>query len=149
MSEQYPENIQNKKNTIEKLLKDINFKSMKYYKRYKKLKKITKILKGLITALNAVSVSSIILMLNPISPVFMFTALVSSSISGIIQAVISSIEIENMYNSDNTSYLQYTDLFRNINNILLKNNLSSNDFDNLLVSINEKLGLIEDKSNAI
>lgn len=142
-------NIAKKIELINALLKDVNLRTSKYYKRYKKYRRINKICKGFITGLNALSVSSIILMLNPIIPAFMFIALISTSISGIMQAILQSIEIDVIIQNDHTSFLQYSDLYRSTNNVLIRNNLRSVDYDNLLVIINDKLGLIEDASNLI
>lgn len=146
---EYHSNTIIKKKVIESMLLDIHCKSIKYYKRSKQTKNILKILNGITTGLNTISVSSLILMLNPIFPVFMIVALTSTSLSGVVQAILASLDIVNRIHSDNTSYLQYTDLHRNIKNILLRNNMSSTDYDDLLISINDKLGLIEDSSHAI
>lgn len=149
MEETVNDNSELKKKLIRSILKKMKKKEMKYYKRFKKMRKINRCLKSVINGLNALSVCSLILMFSPISPVFLIIALSSTSLSGVSNAVISASDLERRITTDQTSYLQYADLYRSIDNMLLVNHLSSTDLDNELKTINEKLGLIEDSSNAI
>ena len=131
--------ISKKIELIGTLIKDIEVKKNKYYKRFKKLKRRTILSNMFINGLNGISICSLVLALTPMSIAFSIIALTTTSISGLINALVTSSNIESKYHSDNTSYLQYTDLFRSTSSILLKNHLESMDYDRLLVSLNEKM----------
>ena len=87
-----------------------------------------------------------VLTFTPVSNEIMILALSATSISGVLSAVSSSIDFENKEHSHNTSYLQYTDLSRDVAARLLKNGLSSADLDAMLSEVNDRVGLIEDNS---
>ena len=140
------DNYTKKYKILKDILKDIGVRKRLHYKKYKKYKRNNTICKGGINCLNAISVSSIVLTFTPVSPIFMVVALTSNTISGITTAILNAIEIENKIHSHNTSYLQYSDLYRNLQARIRKNGISSEDLDGLLCELNEKLGLIEDQS---
>jgi hypothetical protein len=88
-----------------------------------------------------------VLTFTPISPaVLLIVALSSTTISIVTSAIHSSTDIEGKVYSHNTSYLQYTDIFRDVQARLLRNGMSSLDLDNLISEINARMGLIEDFS---
>lgn len=128
------------------LMDDVRRRKMVHYKMFGTYKKINTGIKGLIHTLNAMSVCSIVVAFTPESPGTMIVALTSTSISGVISAVSTAVDIEGKIHSHNTSYLQYTDLHRDVSARLLRNGMSSNDLDCLLSEINDRMGLIEDAS---
>jgi hypothetical protein len=139
-----PDNYQGKVEMIRSILEGVKKNKYKHYRQFRKYKKVNTCTKALITALNAVSVCSMVLTFTPISPAVMIVALSATSISGIASAVHSSTDVEGKVHSHNTSYLQYTDLYRDVSARLLRNGMSSLDLDNLLSEINSRIGLIED-----
>ena len=141
-----PNNYNGKVEMIRAILEDVKKKKGKHYKQFGKYKKINTCTKGIINALNAVSVCSMVVTFMPVSPEIMILALCCTSISSIAYAVTSSVDVEGKVHSHNTSYLQYTDLYRDISARLLRNGMSSLDLDNLLGEINARIGLIEDNS---
>ena len=104
------------------------------------------IFKSLINALNAISVSSLILSYTEEDKYYDKIALSTTSLSGVISAITSTVNIEQKSHSHNTSYLQYTDIYRDVSARLLRNGMNGNDLDNLLSEINNRMGLIEDNS---
>lgn len=134
---------------IDILLHDVKYKSKQHYKQYKKLRRFSNVLKIASNVLNTISVSSLVLMLSPISPVFIGVALVSTSISGVLSMILLSSNCDNKSSHHNTSSQQYRDLHRNIKQIILKNHLSNADLDALIIEINTSLSLIEDSSEII
>ena len=74
------------------------------------------------------------------------TALCATTCSSILSAVSNSVDLENRIHSHNTSYLQYTDIYRDVSARLLRNGMSSSDLDGLLSEINNRIGLVEDTS---
>lgn len=135
-----------KMDMIKDILKDTEMKKKKHYKKYTKFKKINTLSKSCINTLNAVSVCSMILTFTPVSPAVMIVALSATTCSGVGSAVLSSFDLEHKIHSHNTSYLQYTDIYRDISARIRRNHLSSEDLDILLTEINSRLGLIEDQS---
>lgn len=131
---------------IKDILKDTEMKKKKHYKKYSKYKKIKTITETCINSCNAVSVCSLILTFTPISPAVLIVALTSTTMSGVGSAIIGSFDLDHKIHSHNTSYLQYTDIHRDISARIRRNHLSSEDLDDLLTEINSRLGLIEDQS---
>ena len=141
-----PNNYNDKVEMIRSILDDVKKRKKEHYKQFGKYKKINTFTKSLVNALNAISVCSMVLTFTPVSPAILVVALSATSISGISSAVHSSTDIEGKFHSHNTSYLQYTDLYRDVSARLLRNGMSSFDLDNLLTEINARMGLIEDHS---
>ena len=102
--------------------------------------------KTAINGLNAVSVSSLILTFTPVSPVAVVVALSTTTLSSISSAVLQTFELEHKIQTHNTSYLQYSDIYREYSAKLKRNHLSSDDYDDMLSELNARLGLIEDSS---
>jgi len=146
MQSNTPDNYQGKINLIKGILEDVKNKKQAHYKCFSHYKKINTVVKSVVNALNAVSVCSMVLTFTPVSPAIMIVALSATSISTVASAVHSSTDIEGKVHSNNTSYLQYTDLYRDISARLLRNGMNSLDLDNLLTEINSRMGLIEDQS---
>ena len=138
-----------KKNMVKDILKNVKKRKIEHYKKWKKLNKINSIARACVNGLNAISVCSLVLSLTPASPIFMAVALGSTSISSILSAVTTAYELENKVHSHQTSYLQYSDIYRDVSARLLRNNITSEDLDVLLVELNVRLGLIEDNSRPL
>jgi hypothetical protein len=136
-------NYKIKMNIISKLLKDIANRRNKHYKKYVKLNKISNVSSAIINCLNGVSICSLILTFSPALPVVGIIALASSSISGILTAGFTSYDLNRKISDHQTAYLEYSDLYREMEAKIKKNNLSSEDLDQLLEEINDKLSLIE------
>ena len=141
-----PDNYNGKVHLIKDILVDVKKKKQAHYKQFGKYKKINIFSKSIVNALNALSVCSMVLTFTPVSSTVMIVAISATSISAIISAVHSSCDIEGKVHSHNTSYLQYTDIYRDVSARLLRNGMSSLDLDNLLTEINSRMGLIEDQS---
>ena len=141
-----PNNYNDKVEMIRCILDDVKKRKNQHYKQFGKYRKINTLNKSLVNVLNAISVCSMVLTFTPVSPAILIVALSATSVSGITSAVNSAMDIEDKVHSHNTSYLQYTDLYRDISARLLRNGMSSLDLDNLLTEINSRMGLIEDHS---
>ena len=144
-----PNNYNDKVEMIRCILDDVKKRKNQHYKQFGKYRKINTLNKSLVNVLNAISVCSMVLTFTPVSPAILIVALSATSVSGITSAVNSAMDIEDKVHSHNTSYLQYTDLYRDISARLLRNGMSSLDLDNLLSEINARMGLIEDHSECI
>ena len=102
--------------------------------------------KTLINTLNAVSICSIVLNLSPVNQTTIIIALASTTISSLVSAIQSAVDLDFKSHSHNTSYLQYNDTYREVSARLLKNGLTSDDLDLMLYELNNRLNIIEDSS---
>jgi hypothetical protein len=144
-----PQNKDKKLDLIKKVLKDIKKKKKEHHNKYVKLNNINTMLKTFIAVLNTISVCSLVLSFFPLSIVCQIISLSSTSMSAIISSIISAYELEHKLHSNQTSYLQYTDVLRDMSARIYRNGLSSEDLDYMLSEINSRLGLIEDNSPAL
>jgi magnesium-transporting ATPase (P-type) len=144
-----PQNKDIKLNLIKQVLQDVKKKKKEHYKKYVKLNNINTMLKTFVAVLNTISVCSLVLSFFPLSIVCQIISLSSTSISAIISSVVSAYELEHKLHSNQTSYLQYTDVLRDMSARIYRNGLSSEDLDYMLSEINSRLGLIEDTSPAL
>ena len=144
LKKEYSGNKEQKYKLISEFLNEIKYKKSKHYNKFRKLKKLNGILKSGVNALNAVSVCSLVISMSPMSAITLILALTTTSISTITTAIMSAYELENKMHSHQVSYLQYTDIYRDISRKLFKNHLSSEDYDNMLSEINNSLSIIED-----
>ena len=128
---------------FKEILEKIKDKKNKHYRNYKRYKRINNFLKISVNILNASSVCSLIISYMGLTPVLL-VSLSLTSISSILTAFSSSFEIDFKISSHNNSYLQYSEIYRHYNQILIKNGLSTGDIDIYLNELNEKLNLIED-----
>lgn len=131
---------------LQSILKDVLVRKTAHYSRYASLKKWSGCLKATITGSNAISVCSLVVSLVPDSPTSVIIALVATSTSAILSAVITAYELENKIHSHKTSYLQYQDVQRDMWARLYRNGLSSDDLDGMLAELNARLGLVDDSS---
>lgn len=94
---------------------------------------------------NAITLCSIILnYMN--TPIAIIISLVFSSLSTLIDAGYRTFEVPSKITSSQTSWLQLLDLYNTYNNKLLKNNLSSDEYENMLNDLNTRTGMIFDSS---
>lgn len=145
-SEVYESNYKRKLTMINQLLDDVKKRKKKHYSLFGFYKNINMLTKTFINTCNAISLCSIVLTLTPTSIYIMSIALAATTLSSVSTAVHTSLNIEEKVHLHQTSSLQYTDLYRDINARILKNGLRSQDLDFILQEMNGKLGLIEDHS---
>lgn len=131
---------------IKDTLADIKFRKQRHSSLHNKYRKINTMIKMVVNALNAVSVCSMVLTFTPISDMILLGALSSTSASSILSALSSATDLDEKISSHNTSCLQYNDIFRETQALVLRNGLSSHDLDVLIAQMNEKISLIEDRS---
>ena len=139
-------NYEGKVQMIRSLLDELKRKKKAHYQAFAVYRNMRTAAKTLINSLNAVSVCSMILAFTPTSQPVMIVALGATSISSIASAMVDAVDVEGKVHSHNTTYLQQTDLFRDVSARLLRNGMSSSDLDLLLTEVNSRMGLIEDHS---
>ena len=116
-----------------------------YYRLFKKYRKIDELLRLFINVCNAVTLCSIIVVFSSHNWV-LWVSLSCSSLSTIVGAIYSTINLPTKIQSSNTSYLQLQDLYNSYHNELLKSHLTNSDYDIILSELNIKSGLIYDSS---
>jgi hypothetical protein len=140
------DNYDIKMNLIKDSLSDIKQRKQRHSDLHSKYRKMNTIVKGFVNTLNAVSVCSMVLTFTPISDMIMLSALASTSVSSVLSAMTSAMDLEEKISSHNTSYLQYNDIYRETQALVLRNGLSSSDLDVVIDQLNGKMSLIEDRS---
>lgn len=131
---------------IRKQLSAIKKSKDKYHKLFINQKHNDLIFRVFLSVVGAILLCSIIL--NYLKEDWaMLTSLVLSSVSTVSSAVYHAIDYTSKIQSSQTSWLQLLDLYNTYHNKLLKNNLTSEQYDHLLDEINVKIGLIYDSSH--
>ena len=133
---------------VKEMLHDIKLKENDNYRKWKKLKRVKNIVRPLLNGLNTISITSIVISISPILPIMMFVALASSSIAALGNVVTNSYELERKIQSYHQSYLQYGNLHRTTSAVLKRNNLSSEQYDDILDDINNQMSLILDNDDS-
>ena len=131
---------------IKSILDDIKKRKDSHYKKFGYYKNLSMYSKSLINTLNAVSICSMVITFTPTNPTILIVALSTTTLSSLVSALQSAIDIDFKTHSHNTSYLQYNDTYREVSARLLKNGLSSDDLDLMLYELNNRLNIIEDSS---
>ena len=139
-------NYTSKVKLIRSILDDIKKRKDIHYKNFGVYKNLSMYSKTLINTLNAVSICSIVLNLSPVNQTTIIIALASTTISSLVSAIQSAVDLDFKSHSHNTSYLQYNDTYREVSARLLKNGLTSDDLDLMLYELNNRLNIIEDSS---
>lgn len=134
----------NKRELIYKILGEVSLKKKAYFKKMAKLKRLDDSLEVVITGCGAVAVSSLIATIATINPVTLIIGAVFSSVSTVGGAMKRVYNTQGKYESCKTTFNQLSDLERESRAVLVRNHLESNDLQNLLDDINNRLSLIED-----
>ena len=134
----------NKRELIYKILGEVSLKKKAYFKKMAKLKRLDDSLEVVITGCGAVAVSSLIATIATINPVTLIIGAVFSSVSTVGGAMKRVYNTQGKYESCKTTCNQLSDLERESRAVLVRNHLESNDLQNLLDDINNRLSLIED-----
>ena len=138
----------NKIKVFKEILANIKKKKDKHYKKYKKLKCINNFLKVGVNILNAGSICSLVITFMGMTPVIVIS-LSLTSLSTLITAGMNSYDIDYKIQSHNNSYLQFSEIYRHYQSILIKNGLTSKQLDEYLTEMNEKINLVMDTEEPI
>jgi hypothetical protein len=139
-------NYKSKVKLIRTIVDDVKKRKDVHYKNFGLYKNLSMYSKSMINMLNAVSICSLVVNFMPSAPSVMIIALSSTTLSGLTSALQSAIDLDFKSHSHNTSYLQYGDLYREIDAKLLRNGLTSDALDIMLCELNNRLNIIEDSS---
>lgn len=135
-----------KKRLIDGLMRQAKFKSRMHYLKYMSFKAISTRLNIIVNILDAISVSSIVINMSPEYTNLKISSLVTTSTSAILSIFVTTYDFNDKINRHQTSYLQYTDIYRDIDAKIAANGLTSKELDAMLTQLNSRLGLIEDQS---
>lgn len=141
--------IDQKKILINKTISELTTRRDKHKKILIKLKRINNMSNVFSTVMNVISVTGIILTFSPISPVFLIISLCSSGLSGITNACTTAYKLSDKITDHNRTYLQYSDVIRDVNLKIKKNHLDSEGYDNIISDLNTIVSLIEDSESIL
>ena len=138
----------NKITVFKDILANLKKKKDKHYNKYKKLKCINNFLKVGVNILNAGSICALVITYMGLTPVIVLS-LSLTSLSSLIIAGMNSYDIDYKIQSHNNSYLQYSEIYRHYQSVLIKNGLTSKQLDEYLNEMNEKINLVMDTEEPI
>ena len=136
----------NKKQLIDDLLTEVKAKRINYHKKMLRYKKLDDVTEALLIGCDAIGVSSLFITLQNLNMETMIIATTFSTIGSVGGAIKRVVNLVGKFESFKTSYNQLSDLERESRIILARNHLTSNDCEDLLNSISQRLSLIEDSS---
>lgn len=110
--------------------------------KYRKLKKTDDMLDVANTVLGACSIAFIITGLG-IHPLLIASACTSGA-SFVLSQVQNKYNMKARYGHMRSLFLEYTSIVEEINIVLVKNNMSAEEYSLFLESINSKIGLVRD-----
>jgi hypothetical protein len=134
--------IPGKIKNIKLILKDCLARAEKHKKAYKKKKRRSDIIDGINTGLSASSIACLIVGLE--FPPVLIPSAILSGLNFIISRVSERYNLPQQYSQHNLTSRQYSDLAREIRIVLSKNHMSSQDYQNYLEEIGDKISLISD-----
>ena len=135
--------LEEKRQMIEILIKEICKRRDKHRKVFIKLKKRNSFAKVLMNVCSAISVSSLVISMTPLSPVFLIVSLVSTSIGSLSLAAVTGYQLSQKLENHARSHLLYSDLIRDYSAKLRRNHLTSVEYDDILDELNNRINLIE------
>jgi hypothetical protein len=141
--------IEQKRVLISKIIKEMKLRRDKHKKTLIKLKRINNVSSVFSNVMNVISVTGIILTFSPLSPIFLIVSLCSSGLSGITNACTSAYKLLDKINDHNRSYLQYSNIIRDVNLKIKRNHLTSEGYNDIIEDLNTILSLIEDSESII
>lgn len=118
-------------------MKKIHYKNVYYYES------MNKKISVLINILNTISITSLIISISGFS-LFRVGSLTFSCSSGLLSAISSSYSFREKESQHFRLFNQYSELTREINYIISKNNLSSEKINKCLVNFKERISMLED-----
>jgi hypothetical protein len=136
-----------KKDMVKKTLIRIKIVKRIHYKKFVKNNKIDLVSKIVLTLINAITIS--ILVLDTQGYNFSMIGVMTSSISTLVTALLSVVNFSDKKNAHKNTFRELTDLYRSVTEKVLKNGLSSGDYDKILAEMNSILGVIDDNSPPI
>lgn len=141
--------IDQKKLLISKTIKEMSLRRDKHKKILIKLKRINNVTSVFSNVMNAISVTGIVMALSPVSPVCLIVSLCSSSLAAITNASTSAYKLIDKIDIHNRTYLQYSDIIRDVNLKIKKNHLTSEGYDDIIEDLNTCLNLVEGSESII
>lgn len=134
----------NKRTLIHNNLDEINMKKKIYRIKMIRFKRIDDMTESVIIASGAIAMSNLFVSIAVINPVTLIVGATFSSIGTVGGAVKRVFDLKAKYESARTTYQQLNDLERTTKAVLAKNNLTEEQYLNLLDDMNHQMSLIDD-----
>jgi hypothetical protein len=134
--------IEDKREYLDKIKKECFSLSNIYKKRYSKLKWRDDVIDIITSSLNAGVIALTISGIN-FTPL-LFISIALSGTSYIITQAQRTYNLKRRYITHDMTYKQYIDIVRKIEAILQKNHMTTNEYDQFIDQIHDRLALIDD-----
>lgn len=134
--------IEDKRKYLDNIKDDCKKNSIRYYNLYKKYKWRDDVLDVLTTSMNA---GVIALTISGITiPPLLFLSIGLSGVSYIITQAQRTYNLKRRYITHDMTYKQYVDIVRKIDAILQKNHMTTEEYDQFIDQIHDRMSLIDD-----
>lgn len=134
--------IEDKRKYLDNIKDDCKKNSIRYYKNYKKLKWRDDVLDVITTSMNA---GVIALTISGITiPPLLFVSIGLSGISYILTQAQRTYNLKRRYITHDMTHKQYIDIVRKIDAILQKNHMTTDEYDQFIDQIHDRISLIDD-----
>lgn len=134
--------IEDKRKYLNEIKEECIKHSIQYHKLYKKLKRNDDIIDVLTTSMNACVIALTISGIS-FSPL-LFVSISLSGISYILTQAQKTYNLKRKYITHDMTYKQYNDLIRKIDAILQRNHMTSDEYDQFIDQIHDRIALIDD-----
>lgn len=134
--------VEEKRAYLDKLKKECFSLSSVYRKRYKKLKWRDDVIDVITSSLNAGVIALTISGIN-FTPL-LFISIGLSGVSYIITQAQRTYNLKRRYITHDMTYKQYIDIVRKIEAILQKNHMTTEEYDQFIDQIHDRMALIDD-----
>jgi len=134
--------ISDKKKLLREMAKNCVNKSKLYRKRHKKYKFRDDIIDLSVSMMVGASMSLTIMGIT--FPILLIPSAILSGIAFVLSQAQRQYNLKHRYNMDSITCIQLQELSREISIVLRKNHLSSEDYEDFLNDVSNKLSLIED-----
>jgi hypothetical protein len=128
---------------VNRILNKVKTRKRRHFAQFKYLKRINIIAKSIVNTLNTVSVTGLVLTFSG-NDISLYISASANTVSTIITAIMSIVNIESKYHSHQTSYLQFKDLYDTYMAEILKEDIEGHDMDRILNELNTRVNIILD-----
>lgn len=129
---------------LNNLIIDIDKRKNIYQKLMYKFKKYDDISEAVITGLGVAATSCLIIGLSHMNPIILITGTVLGAFGTIMSGIKRVLNIQQKYENCRTTYLNLNELSLEIKIVVVRNGLTNDQKQDLLITISNKLNLIDD-----
>lgn len=144
MAEPQDKNIRNKKKLFIRLTKDVKIKKEFYLKNCNKTSKILDVVDVISNGMNGTAIILTVTGIVALNPMCLVASAIIGGASFILSVLKRVMNLDKKVASYKISYMQYSELEREMLFVLTKDDITNGELDNAFKMIAQKLSLIDD-----